>query len=60
MKLELNEEASVASCVITAILALACISMFGCHQCENTTQEAIRAGLQQHQAQGSLSTFWAK
>ena len=60
MKLELNEEASTASCIITAFLAIACIAMFGCHKCESTTQEAIRAGLQQHQAQGSISTFWAK
>lgn len=60
MKIDINEEAAWVLSILAIVGAIASISMYGCHQHEETTREKIRAGLVEREAPISYSKIWTK
>ena len=60
MKIEMDENSSVAMtvCVICIVIGLVCIG--GCKICEQTNQDAIKAGLVQKQNLTPGQAVWSK
>ncbi len=50
MKCELDDNSTFALCAVVLFACLACGGMYGCHECESTTREAMEAGLEQTRA----------
>lgn len=59
MKIEMDNNTASALMCAFAVAAIVAISLGGCHFCEKTKQEAVKAGLQQVQDKGQ-SFHWEK
>ena len=59
MKIEMCDNSSITIGILGGLLILACLGIAGCHECETTQREAMKAGLQQVN-DTAVSTHWAK
>ena|GEM_PF-6505671 len=61
MRIESDNNTSIAACMIVFILGLACVVMHGRHEVEETKRAAIQAGLEQtvQDSRISTETIWA-
>lgn len=60
MKIEIDENAAVVSITTIVALTICCMALYGCHQVQQTENEAIKAGLEQQILPGSASPRWVK
>lgn len=60
MKLELDDNTSMTTMVVTIALCVSCIFMHGCYRVQETDNEAIKAGLHQAILPGTANARWVK
>ncbi len=60
MTVEINAETAWTLVFFFIVCGIASVSMWGCHQSEETTREKIRAGLVQKEIPNTYTTIWAK
>jgi len=60
MKIETDENTSIATTICVVVLAIAAVTMHGCAQIESTKRAAYQAGLEEIQMEGTISTRLGK
>lgn len=60
MKIEMDEQSGIVTMVVMVILVAGICILGGCYQCEQTTREAIKAGLVQKQQTVAGMPVWSK
>jgi hypothetical protein len=60
MKIEMDDNSSVAATVIAIAIIIALSCLGGCKICEQTKRDAINAGLVEKPQPSTCGTMWAK